>query len=139
MNIFVCLDENHGMMFNKRRQSSDRIVRENMLKSIADRPLWVNNYSAKQFKDEEMQQLIVDDDCLLHAEENDFVFIENMKTADFLPKIEQIIVYHWNRKYPADFFFDIDIASLNWELCSTEEFAGHSHECIRKEIYRRRS
>ena len=30
MNIIICLDDNNGMMFNKRRQSQDRILRADL-------------------------------------------------------------------------------------------------------------
>ena len=39
MNIIVCLDDNQGMLFNKRRQSKDRQVLEDI--DIAD--IYINN------------------------------------------------------------------------------------------------
>ena len=30
MIIMVCVDDNNGMMFNKRRQSQDRVLRQRM-------------------------------------------------------------------------------------------------------------
>ena len=137
MKIFVCLDEAGGMLFNKRRQSSDRVVRENMLKMLGESPLYVNSYTAKQFTEEEHSKLIVDDDCLITGKE-EYVFVENMTVGESLSEIEQIVVYRWKRSYPADFFFDIDLTSSDWELLSSEEFAGYSHEVIGKEIYQKK-
>ena len=134
MKIFVCLDEKNGMTFNKRRQSSDRVVRANMLQMVADGILYTNTYTAKQFV-EENTVLVVDDNCLELAKEQDYVFIENIEISEYLPKIEQIIVYRWKRNYPADCFFDVDLLSEEWELSLSEEFEGYSHECIGKEIY----
>ena len=138
MKLFVCLDEFGGMTFNKRRQSSDRIIRSDMLNMAEGKKIFVNSYSAKQFTEEESSQIQIDEDCLQNAGENDFVFVENIKVADYISKIEQIVVYRWQRRYPADFFFDIDITSEEWELCMQEELKGYSHECILKESYNRR-
>ena len=125
------------MAFNKRRQSSDRVIREDMLKMIADNALYVNSYTVKQFK-EGSSRLIVDDSCLDKAEMGDYVFIEDMQIGAYASDVEQIIVYRWKRKYPADLFFDVDLTSSEWTLLHSEEFEGHSHECIGKEIYVRK-
>lgn len=51
MNIIICLDDNNGMMFNKRRQSQDRILRADLKEFIKDKDLYMNNYSYKLYKD----------------------------------------------------------------------------------------
>ena len=135
MKLFVCLDEFGGMTFNKRRQSSDRMIRSDMLKITENSKLLVNSYTAKQFTEEENSKIQIDENCLEHAREDDFVFIENVNVVDYVSNIEEIIVYRWQRKYPADFFFDIDLA--DWKLCMEEEIKGYSHECILKEVYRK--
>ena len=136
MKLFVCLDEAGGMTFNNRRQSSDRVIRQNMLETIGTYNLYINSYTAKQFT-EESSQLIVDDNFLETAQTGDYVFVENKQVQPYLSNIEQIIVYRWQRAYPADCFFDIDLTEKDWTLSSTEEFAGYSHECILKETYMR--
>ena len=50
-------------------------------------------------------------------------------------KIEKVILFHWNRDYPADTYFTLDISG--WTLEESEEIAGYSHEKITKEIYNR--
>ena len=65
---------------------------------------------------------------------DDFCFIENASVAAYKEKITRLIVYKWNRDYPADFFFDIDYAK-NFRLVSTVDFEGTSHDRITKEIY----
>lgn len=137
MKIIICLDEKGGMAFNKRRQSSDRIIRENMLQMVGDSNLYVNSYTAKQFK-ESSSILIIDDNCLDKAEIDDYVFIEDIQLGDYVSSVEQIIVYRWKRNYPADLSFDVNLPSSEWELVHSEEFEGHSHECIGKEIYIRK-
>ena len=49
--------------------------------------------------------------------------------------IEKIILYRWNRKYPADFRFDINLEDSEWKLAETREFTGSSHEKITEEVY----
>ena len=53
-----------------------------------------------------------------------------MDTGD--KRIEQFIIYRWNRVYPADVSVEI---GAEWKLTETEEFLGFSHEKITKEIY----
>lgn len=137
MKLFVCLDEVGGMTFNKRRQSSDRVIRDDMLQIVQNAPFLVNSYTVKQFTEEQSSQIQIDDNCLENADEDTFVFVENIGVSDYISKVEQIIVYRWKRKYPADFFFDVDLKSLDWELSSQEEIVGYSHECILKEVYKR--
>ena len=36
------------MLFNRRRQSQDRLLREDLLREAGGGPLWKNGYSAKQ-------------------------------------------------------------------------------------------
>lgn len=134
MNIFVCLDEVGGMTFNNRRQSSDRIIRQDILQMVEEHKLYMTQYSAKQFA-EEVRNIVTDDNCLEQADVEDYVFIENLPISNYLSKIQQIIVYRWKREYPADFFFDVELPSEEWVLSTYEEFEGYSHECIGKEIY----
>ena len=49
--------------------------------------------------------------------------------------LEKVIVYKWNRKYPADQFFSFPLKERNWRLIQATEFTGYSHEKITEEIY----
>lgn len=48
---------------------------------------------------------------------------------------EGLIVYRWNRTYPADLFLTLPLEQ--WTLVRQEEFAGSSHQNITKEVYTR--
>ena len=61
---------------------------------------------------------------------NDFYFLED---ENYNGNIDKIIIYKWNRDYPADKYFDIDLSS--YELISTQDFQGSSHDLITEEIY----
>ena len=47
MILITCVDDKMGMLFNKRRQSMDSILRERVLKMCAGKKLWMNEYSRK--------------------------------------------------------------------------------------------
>ena len=56
MIIVICADDKNGMMFNGRRQSQDRILREKILADAGNSKIWMNAYSAKQFGDEDQSR-----------------------------------------------------------------------------------
>ena len=51
MVLVVATDDQGGMMFNKRRQSQDRILRARILDLAKDSRLWMNAYTGRQFAD----------------------------------------------------------------------------------------
>lgn len=134
MIIIVAVDNRNGLLFNKRRQSQDHILRKKIVEMTAQSHLWMNAYSMKQFSDRTETHLVEDENFLDNAKEGDYCFVENLSVVSYVSKIEQIILYKWNRDYPGDFFFDIPLEP-DWKLMEVEEFAGSSHEKITKEIY----
>ena len=84
---------------------------------------------------EKRPYITMDDEYLLKADTRDFCFVENKALKDWEEQIDTIIVYRWNRVYPADTYLDIDLSG--WQLVSTGEFSGASHERITKEVYRK--
>lgn len=134
MILMAAVDDRNGMLFNKRRQSQDRVLRERILALAANSRLWINSYTKKQFA--QVTDLVkVDDDFLNKAAPGEYCFVENVPSAPYEERIEQIILFKWNRRYPGDFFFDIDLSA--WRLASTDEFPGSSHEKITMEVYSR--
>ena len=126
MKLIVCLDDKNGMLFNKRRQSRDKILIENMLELCKGEKLYTNEYSATLFPE---NSVVICEG--FESIENGFVFAENfMVTED---KIQEIIIYKWNRVYPADIFFNISLDG--WSLAETVDFIGSSHEKITRERY----
>ena len=49
MILAVCIDDRNGMLFNGRRQSQDRVLREDLVREAGGGPLWMSAYSARQF------------------------------------------------------------------------------------------
>ena len=61
-------------------------------------------------------------------------YIYSMRKAQRLKEqIEELILFHWNRTYPADLCCTLDLSE--WKQKTTEEFAGSSHEKITQEWY----
>ena len=136
MRVIVCLDEALGMMFNKRRQSRDRAVIADVLRMTEGEKLYIGRYSEKLFE-QSGGEYTVSDSMLEIAREGEFCFVESERLSGYVQRIEEIIVYRWNRKYPADLYFDIDIEGKGFSIVKSEEFEGYSHEKITKEIFRR--
>ena len=95
MKIIVCLDDGNGMLFNKRRQSSDAELCKRIIDKAENRPNFMNNYSSKLF---DGNNIIVDDNFLNFAQMGDYCFVENTDIMPNFEKTEQIIIYRWNRK-----------------------------------------
>ena len=133
MYAIVCVDDNLGMLFNRRRQSQDRILREYLLELVNGRGFYMNAYSAKQFDD--FSQIQVSESFPEEAGKDDFCFVENLPLCSFADRIDGLILCRWNREYPADFFLDLDYSA--WHLEYTEEFPGSSHEKITVEVYKK--
>lgn len=143
MILIACIDDNKGMMFNHRRQSQDRVLRQHILSMVGDGRLWMNEYSGKMFaKDSDgfpEERICVDEDFLNKASAGEYCFVEKdswvvdlfLDTAN----IESVVLYKWNRVYPADQYFTMDLSG--WKLVETIEFPGSSHEKITEERYER--
>lgn len=129
MKIFICLDNDNGMMFNNRRQSRDSKVVEDIIKTVGENTLFIDGYSENLFKD--FCNVTVTDDLFRDG----FVFVENRDIEEFCDRISVLTVYRWNRKYPNDFALSFDISDKGFTLSDTSEFEGTSHEKITKEVW----
>ena len=135
MRVIVCLDDRNGMLFNRRRQSRDRRVVEDILRELGEKRLLVNGFSAPLFE-RAGDRIRVEDDPLAAAGREDVCFVENLPLAPWAAAIERLTVYRWNRVYPADMRLDLALES-GWHLVAALDFPGFSHEKITKEIYER--
>ncbi len=133
MNIIICIDNNNGMLFNNRRQSQDKVLRQKIFEIAGNNKLYMNNYSYKQFSDIENIKIHIDEDYLEKAEKNDFCFVENQSVQPFINQCNKIYVFKWNRNYPYDVKLDIDLS--DFRLIYAEDFKGSSHEKITLEVY----
>lgn len=137
MILIIAVDDDYGMMFHNRRQSQDRVLREKILGLIGGKCLWMNPYTKKQFTEiGDTAQIHVEDGFLEKVPLGDYCFVENEPVSSYEDQIEKIVLFKWNRKYPSDFYLDIHLQD-NWEIVSTVEFAGYSHDKITMEVYER--
>ena len=133
MTLVVCVDSRGGLLFHDRRQSQDRFLRQDLLREAAGRRLWMNAYSFRQFQAEPQDGTIqISETPLLAAGPEDLCFVENLPLTPFPAQADHLLLYCWNRMYPADRFLSPPPA---WTLLRREEFPGFSHPKITKELY----
>ena len=119
MKLIVCLDNKNGLCFNKRRQSQDRRLRD-----------FINFYTYELYKD--FKNAVVCEDFLSRAKADDYCLLETCSVKEDEEKIRELFIFRWNKVYPADTYFDLDLSL--WNLAELEELEGSSHS-ITKERY----
>ena len=75
-------------------------------------------------------------DFLAQAGPGDICFIEGNDVLPFWEKVEKLILYCWNRIYPADLYFDPAVLE-GWRLTEKKDFPGFSHEILTRKVYER--
>lgn len=132
----VCIDNSGGMLFNNRRVSRDIAVIEDIAK-MRPAHIYIDPYSAPLFEKCEAD-IIASEDFIRLAGENDACFIENREAGEWLSRAERLIVYRWNRSYPADMRLNpLPENNPGLELEERYELKGSSHGCITREIYKK--
>ncbi len=133
MNLIICIDKSKGMLFGGKRQSRDSVLCEKILEIAKGDRLFMSNSSAKLF--ENTESIIIDDNFLSTAQQGDYAFAEC--EIDSLDNVKKLIIFQWNRDYPADIFFEFDITQSGFKKIKKEDFQGSSHKKITMEIYER--
>ena len=129
--VAVTVDERMGIAFNKRRQSRDRILINDLADTIVGK-IYVSEYTLPLFE-EYKDRIVVADDPLRECPDGGCCFVEKTKIGEHLDDVETFIVYRWNRHYPSDVKLDVDFSGYKMVDCT--EFVGSSHEKITKETY----
>ena len=133
MIVMLCVDKRMGMFFNRRRQSQDCLLREDILAEAVDRRLWMNAYSYQQFETDFQSRIALTENYQTPIPEQDYLFVERNPLTSLLSEANTLIIYNWNRHYPSDCYLDVDFSQ--WHLVETEEFPGFSHPKITKEVW----
>ncbi|MGO5336751.1 ribonuclease Z [Bilifractor sp. LCP19S3_H10] len=128
MIVITVIEDRGGMMFNHRRLSRDRVLTEKIKNLVGNHTLWIDAYSATLFPDAH-----VDEDFLQKAGEDDFCFVEDRNLIPYKDRISTLYLFYWNRRYPADLFFNLPLAE--YEMISQEDFPGYSHDKITLQKY----
>ncbi len=131
MRIITCLDQNGGLFFNQRRQSRDRLLITDLLHFCKGSQLYISAYSQELFPDS--APVLTVESPLTAAKADTVCFVEGLLLAPVEETIEELILYRWDKVYPADVFLDLDLSQ--WNLQSTYDFVGSSHDKITREVY----
>ena len=135
MTVIFCLDDNRGMLFNNRRLSRDAMVFE-YIKTYLKGALQINEFSEKLVASSGINYELFKN-FVTKPDFETIYYIENVSVKEHLDKIDRIIVYWWNRKYPSDVVLDFDPIEFGYNSTSIYEFSGKSHEKITREIFER--
>lgn len=128
MQIAVCVDDALGRTFNGRRQTKDRVVAADLIREAQGR-LFITPFSQKWLGDSPGVSLWDGGDS------SHLLFLEAEPLAPYAQQITRLVIYRWNRRYPADTYLDLDPQALGLTLESTQELTGFSHPVITKEIW----
>lgn len=124
MTLILWTGKNGEMLFNRRRCSRDRAVIADILTMYAPADICVSAYSAP---------LVDGARVISHPEEaENALFLEDFPLSSALAKTEKLIVYRFDRAYPADVRLEIP---QDFTLRESVEFAGFSHDSITREVY----
>ncbi len=134
MTVILCLDNQNGMLFNKRRQSRDKALIADIFTMFSHQKIYINEFSRPLFA-EYSDRIIVEELPLASAGSNDVCFVENMDLLPYQDNLSEIILYRWNRDYPSDVRFTMDLSQ--YTLQSKIDFVGNSHEKLTREVYRK--
>ena len=133
MIIITCVDEKGGMLFHNRRQSKDRNLLKHIMEVIGKNKLWISEFSSNLFEEYLEDNVYIVDDGLYCVTANDYCFVENLSLKGIEDKIDKIILYNWNRHYPADTYWELPLD--DWHMISEKDIVGSSHEKITERIY----
>lgn len=132
MKLYVCLDDRNGMLFNRRRQSRDKAVLED-IRSQVPGDLTIDPFSEKMIRDAGIPCALLPEDA--EPEQDAHFFLENRDPAALVAQADRVVLYRWNRHYPADVHWQIDLTGEGFSPSERTEFPGNSHETITKEVY----
>ena len=126
MTVILWAGKNGEMMFNRRRCSRDREVIGDILTMYDVSRICVSAYSSSLFEGARVISDLSDAEGVL--------FLEDFSLLSALERAEKLIVYRFDRVYPADVRLEIP---QDFRLVESKEFAGSSHEKITREVYER--
>ena len=125
MTLILWAGKNGEMMFNRRRCSQDRAVIADILSQFSPADICVSAYSAPLFEGAQVISQPTD-------AENGVLFLEDLPLSPALALAKKLIVYRFDRVYPANVRLQVP---PDFTLTESREFAGYSHDKITREVY----
>lgn len=133
MTLYFCLDDRNGMLFNHRRQSRDAAILED-IRSRLEGELLIDPISRVLVEPAEIPYHFAPEEITEPVQGSHF-FAEYRQPGEWVNLASTVVLYRWNRHYPADQYFDIDLGAMGFVLSETADFPGTSHDTITREVY----
>ena len=133
MKAIICIEDNNGLMFNKRRLSRDKEIVRELEDYLEDEDLVMNESSAVLFEDSSLNIRYEEID----ETSDDYYFIEDNIINEIIDNVTKLIIFKWNRRYPSDIKFNAQVLK-EFKMKEYKEFAGNSHELLTMEVYYRK-
>ena len=133
MTLYFCLDDRNGLAFNHRRQSRDSAVLGDIQANLEGN-LLIDPISCKLVEAAGIPWCLAPE-SLPEESAGLSYFVEDRQPGDWVQQADKVVVYRWNRHYPADRWFDVDLNTMGFTLEETMEFPGTSHRKITREVY----
>ena len=130
MILISCVDDDPGLRFTPRRQSRDKALAQHILDRSGGE-IWLHPDSEKLF-DECPDAML---HCISSPEETPdggWCFWESPVSPALRP--EKLLLYHWNRAYPADEYYVYPGGQDRWKCLKSTDFPGFSHPKITEEV-----
>ena len=121
MILAFCIDDQGGLAFNHRRQSRDRALVADLLAAAGARPVFCLPYSAGLFDPGAVT--VVDAPGAVSAD--GILFLENADPAAYIPHAEELLLYRWNRLYPADLTLNGTPVQWGYRSARCHGLCGH--------------
>lgn len=140
MTLIITVDECFGLAFGGRRQSRDRELTRDAVRLACGRRIIAKEYSRPLFEEagEDTKNVIFADEPTRVAEKDDVVLLELGVSAEDLFGADELVVYNWNRRYPATSRLDTELVERDFIPVKTLEFKGNSHEKLTRVEYTRK-
>lgn len=155
MTIIACIDNSAGMSFNRRTVSRDNAVRDDILRMVGSKRLYVAKGARRFFKPfleksspdyRKNIRIIEDADEFIkkHPFSMGYVLMPLKCSEESVLRARNVVLYRWNTDYPSDEKFPLDVLLgrrqySNAKFIKTDEtrILGSSHPVIDKTEYRR--
>lgn len=139
MKIIVIQSQDNGVFYNNQRQSTDININIDIAKKVksANANLHLSAYSKSLFENfPDLSIKLIDEDTdVTSIAKNDYVLIEDLNPQEYIKNASGLIVYTFDKAYPADRFFNYELIKTQFSSIKTDSFSGFSHNKINVEIF----
>lgn len=135
MTSIITLDTNNGLLFNKRRLSQDKVVTADIISQASGTNLYVTPYSYKLFPEGTPCTPLNNPYTL--ADKQAVIFAEDINPVKYIDIIDTFVVYLWNKEYPSDVRFNVNLQELGFRVTNRVDFSSNTHPNITRLIFSR--